>query len=366
MANANQRIFWLCHLGGWGALTLLNLIVRTASLGAFHLAELVGSLAIFSSGAFFTWLCRRVIKHYRWLDWHPALLVAAGLATTALAGLATVITGLLLTDLALALFLGLAPEFSPALVAGNFAAITPFVFIWFCLYFTIGYLRRWQQKTLYALQLENSLKDAQLNALYGQINPHFMFNCLNNIRALMLEDVDRARDMLTQLSLLLRHGLTDASQWVSLTDELKIVNATIQLAEIQFEERLRFQSQINITSDKIIVPRMMLQLLIENALKHGIGETPSGGELLLLIEEHDNQLHIKVRNPGRLNASQTQRGFGTGAGTSTRTGTGIGIRNIEQRLKLLYDDQAFFSLTESQGVVTAELHLPTGTEAKFP
>ncbi len=181
------------------------------------------------------------------------------------------------------------------------------------------------------LQLESNLKESQLNTLKGQINPHFMFNSLNNIRGLMLEDVHRARNMLTSLSETLRYSLTKSNvNSIALEDELEMIENYIDISKIQFENRLQFETNIDKTSLNTQIPPMIIQMLVENAIKHGISNLKEGGTVSLINEIKDGQLLIEVTNTGKLSNSEDS--------------TQLGLKNIKQRLELLYGEAATFSL----------------------
>ena len=195
------------------------------------------------------------------------------------------------------------------------------------------------------LQLESNLKESQLNTLKGQINPHFMFNSLNNIRGLMLEDVDRARNMLTSLSETLRYSLTKSdSNAIALEDELEMVKNYIEISKIQFEDRLQFQTNIDASTLNIQIPPMIIQMLVENAIKHGISNLKDGGEISLSTAIKDNYLRIKVANTGVLRQSEDS--------------THLGLKNIKKRLKLLYGETASFHLNEIENQVIATINIP--------
>ncbi len=195
------------------------------------------------------------------------------------------------------------------------------------------------------LQLESNLKESQLNTLKGQINPHFMFNSLNNIRGLMLEDVDRARNMLTSLSETLRYSLTKSdSNAIALEDELEMVENYIEISKIQFEDRLQFKTNIDKSTLSILIPPMIIQMLVENAIKHGISNLKEGGKISLSTELKYNQLLIEVANTGVLRQSEES--------------TQLGLRNIKKRLELLYGETASFHLKEIENQVIATIKIP--------
>lgn len=172
-----------------------------------------------------------------------------------------------------------------------------------------------------------------------------MFNSLNNIRGLMLEDVDKARGMLTNLSETLRYSLTKSDvNSISLEDELEMVENYVEISKIQFENRLQFETEIDSNSLSKQIPPMIIQMLVENALKHGISNLKSGGKVKLLTIIKDNQLQIEVANSGTLQKSENT--------------THLGLQNIKKRLELLYGKEATFTLKEIENEVVATIKMP--------
>lgn len=220
-----------------------------------------------------------------------------------------------------------------------------FLSIWAGLYLFVT--RQRQVDTLNKQQeyLKENLQQSQLHALMNQLNPHFMFNCINNIRALILEDKHKARDMLAHLADMLRYNLQDEDKATeTLSKELEIAHAFMQLASIQLEARLQFKMEIESTiNQQIHVPRMLIQLLLENAVKHGIALLPEGGEVSLKVYSLSNQLILKIGNNGTLNSTKTK---------------GIGLKNIRSRLKMLHQNKATFELSQVDKLVLATVILP--------
>ncbi len=217
--------------------------------------------------------------------------------------------------------------------------------VWLFVILTLKQIHYINTIKLNQLKLETNLKEAQLNTLKGQINPHFMFNSLNNIRGLMLEDVSRARSMLTSLSETLRYSLTKNDiNSISLEDELEMVENYVAISKIQFEDRLQFDTDIDEESLDKQIPPMIIQMLIENALKHGIANLKDGGKVKLTTMIKKSQLIIEVINTGVLE--------------QTRNSTQLGIQNIKKRLELLYGQNAIFILKERENQVVATIKIP--------
>ena len=216
---------------------------------------------------------------------------------------------------------------------------------WVFCYYTIILLLKSNKGKIERLELDTTLKEAQLNTLKGQINPHFMFNSLNNIRGLMLEDVEKSRDMLTKLSEMLQYALTkNTVDSIAVEEELEMVENYIDLAKIQMEDRLGFEKKVAPETLSIQIPPMIIQLLIENAVKHGIANVKEGGKINLDIFKFETTLNIQVKNTGRLKI--------------TKQTTQLGLKNIKQRLRLLYGGKASFSLKEVDDEVVANIKIP--------
>ena len=172
-----------------------------------------------------------------------------------------------------------------------------------------------------------------------------MFNSLNNIRGLMLEDVERSREMLTKLSEMLRYSLTKNDlNAIAVVEELEMVDNYIDLSRIQFEDRLVYEKNIAKEVLTAPIPPIIIQLLVENGVKHGIANLKEGGKITLDIENIENELSIRVRNTGKLRIAKES--------------TQLGLKNIRQRLGLLYGKKATFSLKEESNEVLADIKIP--------
>ncbi|WP_064966014.1 sensor histidine kinase [Tenacibaculum ovolyticum] len=194
-------------------------------------------------------------------------------------------------------------------------------------------------------ELDATLKESQLNTLKGQINPHFMFNSLNNIRGLILEDVNKARNMLTSLSETLRYSLTQNDiNAIALEGELEMVEKYVDILKIQFEERLQFEIVVDESSLSIQIPPMLIQILVENAIKHGISNLKEGGKISVITKVENKWLLIRVVNSGTIQ--------------NNRRGTQVGVKNIKKRLNLLYAKKATFSLIQEEKSVVATIQIP--------
>ncbi len=206
-----------------------------------------------------------------------------------------------------------------------------------------------EQRTEEALQTPGYQK-ALLRSLQAKLNPHFLFNSLNVIRALVHVDAERADEAITSLASLLRNSLhaTEVSL-IALGDEVKSIRSLDHLARLRFGTRLTTSIDIPDELLEALVPPMLLLNLVENAITHGIGNMESGGKIAVQARTDPAGMHMHVRNTGILPESVTQ---------------GVGIRDARQRLKLLYGDKATLSLTQlDEATVSADLRIPFNTLA---
>jgi sensor histidine kinase YesM len=220
-------------------------------------------------------------------------------------------------------------------------------FLWSLIYQISAAQRQKESSLMAQLQLENNLKNIQLNTLSGKIDPHFIFNALNNIRALIKEDSEKAREAVLILSDILRNPITTNSKdKVIINAEINLVRNYITLSKIQLERRLEYSEDIDASLGKALIPAMMLQIMVENAIKHGISPLVDGGTLALRIFQEGQQLKCILTNTGELNDKASTSGFG------------VGLSNIKERIFLLYGNNGSFNLTTKNKTVIAELVLP--------
>jgi LytS/YehU family sensor histidine kinase len=196
---------------------------------------------------------------------------------------------------------------------------------------------------------------SQFHALRSQLNPHFLFNCLNSLRELIDEDRDRAKQVIDQLSALLRYTLrADRVETVSLKEELAAVEDYLTLEKVRFEERLCTRLDIDPRSLEARLPPMLLQTLAENGVKHGIARLPEGGELVIVTHVLEGNLHVEITNTGKLSDAKE--------GSSA-----VGLDNARERLRLMYGDHASLTLEADGGSkVRAEVVIPLRSNGVTP
>lgn len=220
------------------------------------------------------------------------------------------------------------------------------VMLWTGVYVSVQYLGRFRAAEIAGLKREVLEQNVQLRALRAQVNPHFLFNALNSVRALVVEDPRLAQDAVTKLSELLRYTLqSNKADLVELRAEIEMVRDYLAIEEIRFEERLRVSFDIEPAALSSEIPAMLLQVLVENAVKHGIAKLPRGGIVAVSARITVGMLRLEVINSGRLHI----------AGKTS----GIGLVNTRERLRLLYGDRAWLTLNNcGDDLVAATVLIP--------
>jgi hypothetical protein len=221
------------------------------------------------------------------------------------------------------------------------------VSVWCAVVLTANEVNHRRSAETEALRLALIAQTSQFHALRSQLNPHFLFNCLNSLRELIDEDRDRAKQVIDQLSALLRYTLrADRVETVSLKEELAAVEDYLTLEKVRFEERLRTRFDIDPQSVEARLPPMLLQTLAENGVKHGIARLPAGGELVVVTQALEGKLHVEVTNTGKLS-------------DATEGSSAVGLDNARERLRLMYGDSASLTLAAAdESNVRAEVVIP--------
>jgi signal transduction histidine kinase len=210
-----------------------------------------------------------------------------------------------------------------------------------------------------AARLKAQLAEARLSALRAQLDPHFLFNTLNAVSSLVGSDPRGVRRMITRLSALLRHSLEESAEpEVPLERELQVLTQYVEIMEIRFEGRLQFETRVQPDALDALVPNLILQPLVENAIKHGVGKLPGAaiGRIEVSARREDDVVVITVRDNG-----PTLEGPGELTGPE-----GVGLRNTRARLEQLYGSEHAFSLAPAPGGeagVVATLVIPYHTRA---
>ena len=218
-------------------------------------------------------------------------------------------------------------------VSGSFDSFLAY-FLLLGLYYGYEYYQQYKEHLIKARELETQLAQAQLQALKMQLQPHFLFNTMHAISALMDENVKTAQKMLARLSDLLRQTLDNIGvQKVTFQQELDFVKSYLEIELTRFQDRLKVEYEI----DKIVlnrkVPNLILQPLVENAIKHGISHKSEGGTVTIIAKTSNNKLELSICDDGKGNGSM-------------EVSEGLGIKNTKLRLEKMYKSNYTFEIDD--------------------
>lgn len=293
------------------------------------------------------WLGSWVTQERRALLWRILLLLAIGI-------LVSIVVYLLLAVARDQLFESVAVRrraFRPRREIASFRFVPQLLFYFAILAagFAREYFLRTRQQQEHAARLQAQLAEARLDALRMQMNPHFLFNTLHAVSAMVERDPAGVRRMIARLSELLRHT-TDAhaTDLVPLRDELGFLGRYIEIMEIRFQGRLKIERQIDPATLDALVPNLILQPLVENALEHGVSRVKGEGRIDIVSERRGESLVLTVRD--------------NGPGLRDEPPAGVGVANTRARLAQLYGDEGTLTLTSAdEGGTVAEIALPFRT-----
>jgi len=351
MKLSRKQIYWISQITGWSSFVGINLFIISSYEGVTWQRILVW-IFLGLLGIVFTHILRGIIRKNNWLNLPlkntiPRILISsiiAGIIIYALVFAASYVAGTFKQD-----------EYNFARFIGGIVNISVLVLLWNLIYFVIHYTENYKKKEIESLIWEAAVKDYELKTLKSQLNPHFMFNAMNSIRALIEEDPESAKVAITKLSNILRYSLQmERMERVPLEDEVETVKNYLDLERIRFEDRLKYKLDIDKSTQKIEIPPMMIQTLIENGIKHGVAKRTEGGEIHLkskLLSNADGlKLKIEIRNSGHFSEEQL------------KNSSGFGVSNTKHRLNLLFGDDAHFTIKNENGnTVLAEVEIPVGS-----
>jgi two-component system LytT family sensor kinase len=336
------KIYWFCQIVGWSFFGFANILIfhfESNELQSFDILVEVFQI-LFYIGS--THLLRHLIKKGDWVTIPPLKLIPMALLADLVLGLSNYLFLLLIFFVSGSLLLSL--ELKTQLVVIGIGGPTLMYFLWTLIYFTFHYFQQYRQ----SLKYEALITETELNQLKSQLNPHFIFNALNGIRALVDENPVKSKSAITRLSNILRNSLLlDKKKLISLEEELDIVKDYLELESIRYEERLRIVYDIDPKTLSIQVPPMMVQTLVENGIKHGIANLKEGGELKVSSEKIQEKLSIFIRNSGQYEVNSKKE-------------VGYGLLNTQKRLEILYGPEASLKIeNENKETVLTEIQIPS-------
>ena len=346
-----RHAYWICQIGGW-SLLVISRVLLSSFFREVTWEHVAFNVVLGGSGLLITHLYRLVVRERGWT--HLSLkqliprVVLAALVLATLTHLACDLVGRHLLELSI--YEEIESE-TGMLLAAILNGWILFM-LWSVIYFGVHAVWNYRQVEVDKWKLEAQAETARLKALKLQLNPHFFFNSLNSVRALIAEDPDRAQRMVTRLARLLRNTLqVDDVKTVPLEEELSTVRTYLELESVRFEDRLRYE--IDASDDALTrpVPFLLVQTLAENGIKHGVARCQEGGVITVEAQVEDDDLWIRVTNPGTLD---TEEG-------------GTGLANARERLRLLFGEKASLTVQNADpATVEATVVLPGRAEAERP
>ncbi len=219
------------------------------------------------------------------------------------------------------------------------------------IYYLISYYRDYHEKLMQEAQLKQTVQESELNLLKSQINPHFLFNSLNSINALMISDTEKAREMIVELSEFLRYTVrSNENEQISLREELENIDRYLEIEKIRFGRRLVIEKMVDDKCLESKIPNMILQPLYENAIKHGVNESTEEVAISTVCHAEGDRLRISISNnftPGSI----------------SKKGKGIGISNVQKRLMLHFKRTDLVAIEKTGNFFTIHLTIPIAEKA---
>ncbi|MBB4108863.1 sensor histidine kinase [Pedobacter zeae] len=343
-------LYWKCQLIGWSVAALYWTFQGWIDSGNFRIdlavVQFILDVAMY---ILITHLYRNFAHKKHWKDLALNKLMWRMLIVIPVMGIFYAVVTISKLYLVRLLFLGHPlqsfTDFFNANAVNIFVAGIRLMAIWLLAYHLYHYAKREMRLSVENARLELSFKQSQLDNLSAQLNPHFLFNALNNIKFLVYTRPDAAGRAVDLLSELLRSGLYKGNTMlIRLNEEVDLVRDYLELEGLRMEERLQYELDIDISLSGLMVPRLCIQTLVENAVKHGVALEKQGGKIDVIINERDRLVSIRVLSPGKLEEGKAVEG--------------IGLKNLKERLNLSYQGQASFNLYEVGQQVCAEIKIP--------
>ena len=354
-ANKN-RAFWNLQFAGWGGALLLRVMTAVANAQSlnFFVVLAIGAIAGFSISLILAVVYRQLLNSRPIVTWSVTTL-ALGLAVVLYAFIDAWVIALYRAD----------NEASFAtLMLGVFYLDLTLLGAWSALYYAINYFLQVEEQADRLARLELQATSAQLAMLRYQLNPHFLFNTLNSISTLvMLKQTEPANAMLTRLSAFLRHTLVnEPGGKVTVEEEIDTLKLYLDIERMRFEERLRTEFRIDDAARKAKLPSLLLQPLVENAIKYAVSPQEEGAQISVAARLVGQRLRVTVSDtgPGLQKAPQrSSLGALVAGGNGMVTSTGVGLANIRDRLAQAYgEDHRLEIRTPAQGGFTVLIEIP--------
>lgn len=340
-----SRYYYKAQLIGWSLYILISTSVFILS-GTDLTVDLIGGIyLVFALGLITTHLYRTAIIKLGWLQKDIISLVPRVALSSLILAIVFHLVYLFIGNLAF----GWGFEFS--WTDPNLVTWAMLFFMWSLIYFSYNFFQQFRKAEIKNLRLEAARNEYELRRLKDQINPHFIFNAMNTVRALIDEDPNKAKQAITQLSNVLRSSLqTGKDELINLSKEIEIVRDYLEIEKARYEERLKVEWAVDDTHNTVKIPPMMLQTIVENCIKHGIAKLPEGGLIRIETTMKMNGLDLHVFNSGQYDENNTSE-------------TSLGLKNSKHRLDLSFGKDAWLSISNhNENTVRTTVHIPIKSE----
>jgi Predicted signal transduction protein with a C-terminal ATPase domain len=338
-ANKNQA-FWRLQAVGWGGALLLRAMssIANGQPASFLVLVLIATVTGFSISLILSVVYRQLINQRALVTWGVTGVVLP-IAVTLYAFIDAWVIGLYRPE----------SEASFAqLLIGVFYLDLTLLGAWSALYYAINFYLQIEEQTDQLIRLENQATQAQLAMLRYQLNPHFLFNTLNSISTLvLLKQTEPANAMLTRLSAFLRYTLVnEPAARVTVAQEVETLQLYLDIERMRFEERLRTRFDIDEAAMPGLLPSLLLQPLVENAIKYAVSQQEAGAEITITAQLVGGMLRITVSDtgPGLQNSAADNRLSGVTFDGGEPVSTGVGLANIRDRLAQAYGERHRFEI----------------------
>lgn len=343
---SKYKLYWISLVSGWLSYIILMYVLNSLDGKILDVYFLLNLLTTFTLGIVISHGYRYLILRRNWLRLRIIELIPRVLGASILCGSIYYLLHSFVSETINGSFNFTFEWLEVLQTTLNLAVI---FIVWSLLYFLFHFIQNYRKEEIKNLKWQAAKNEMELNKLKSQLNPHFIFNSMNTIRALIDEDPIKSKQSVTRLSNILRSTLLmGRKRVITFEEELQLVYDYLNLEKTRFEERLECEFDIADNTKDHRIPPMLLQTLVENGIKHGVSKLQDGGKIAVKASKENGLLNLSIFNSGSLENTST-------------TETGFGLVNTRQRLHLLYGDDAQFEILNSVDGVLARLTIPEET-----
>ena len=338
------RLYWVCQGIGWLTYVIIMWVLNQLGGSAVDFYLVTHSVMSFVLGILVSHTYRELILQLNWLKFKIVDLIPRVVLTSILCGMSFFFLYTFFFEI---IIVRQQMIINTLEILQNTLSLSVIFILWSLLYFLFHFIQNYRKEEIKNLQWQALSTEVELNKLKSQLNPHFIFNSMNSIRALVDENPEKSKDSITQLSNILRSSLLmGRHKVVPLKQELQLLNDYLSLEQTRFEERLQVSYDIDQNTKDHKVPPMLLQTLVENGIKHGISRLAQGGIITVRAKQKGDNLELSIENTGNFREERDRE-------------PGFGLLNSRQRLFLLYGEKGELTIKNSEvGTVIAVITIP--------